>query len=143
MTNEAELTQTAAASENAGAAGVAVPVARQRREGGRREKNEGGRSRLPEQRPFGQSRLRYAPTEVVSADEIEMIHEASLTVLDEIGMDVLDPETRSVYAAAGARVDGQRVRFDAEIILNAMKTAPAEFTLHATNPAHSLHIGGN
>jgi trimethylamine---corrinoid protein Co-methyltransferase len=140
MTNEAELTQSAAASENAGAV---APVARQRREGGRREKNEGGRSRLPEQRPFGQSRLRYAPTEVVSADEIEMIHEASLTVLDEIGMDVLDPETRSVYAAAGARVDGQRVRFDAEIILNAMKTAPSEFTLHATNPAHSLHIGGN
>ena len=39
------------------------------------------RSRLPEQRPFTQPRLRYAPTEVVSADELESIHGASLRVL--------------------------------------------------------------
>ncbi len=39
------------------------------------------RSRLPEQRPFAQPRMRYAPTEVVSADELEAIHGASLRIL--------------------------------------------------------------
>ncbi len=115
---------------------------RRRREGGGRERNE-TRSHLPGQRPYAQSRLRYPPTEVVSADEIESIHLASLKVLHEIGIDVLDPESRAIFAAAGARVDDQRVRLEPDIIDAAMATAPAEFTLHATNPAHSLHIGGN
>lgn len=123
---------------------VAPSSGRRRREGGREHRAE-GRSTLPEQRPFRQSRLRYAPTEVVSADELESIHLTALQILDEIGIDVLDPESRSIYAKAGARVEAgtQRVRFDAAVITEAMKTAPAEFILHATNPAHSLQIGGN
>ncbi len=117
---------------------------RRRREGSRDRAADRG-PRLPPQRPFAQPRLRYAPTEVVSADELEAIHQASLTVLEEIGIDVLDPEARSVYEAAGASVDHetQRVRIDRTIIEAAMAHAPSSFTLHATNPAHSLQIGGN
>jgi trimethylamine---corrinoid protein Co-methyltransferase len=102
-----------------------------------------GAVRAMPQRPHSQPRLRYAPTEVVSADELEHVHLSSLRVLAEIGMDVLNPEARDIFAAAGAIVDGERVRLDADIVNAAMATAPAEFTLHATNPAHSLHIGGN
>ena len=112
-----------------------------RRRGGRGSPE--GRSTLPEQRPFGQSRLRYAPTEVVSADELEMIHDASLEILERIGMDVLNPEARDIFVAAGATVEGERIRIGRDIIAAAMKTAPSEFILHATNPAHSLRIGGN
>ncbi len=118
-----------------------VETGARRRKGGRQDHS--GRSRLPEQRPFRQSRLKYAPTQIVSADELEMIHDASLTVLEDIGMDVLNAEARTIFAAAGAIVDGERVRIGREIIQAAMSSAPTEFTLHATNPAHSLHIGGN
>ena len=113
-----------------------------RRRGGR---PEGVRSRLPEQRPFAQPRLRYRPTEVLSADELESIHQASLRILQTIGMDFLDGESRSVLAAHGASVDpdSARVRFDPELVLAHVATAPSSFTLHATNPAHSLQIGGN
>ena len=58
-------------------------------------------SRLPVQRPFAQPRMIYRPTEVVSADELEAIHHASLRVLAEIGMDFLDQESRDLLAAAG------------------------------------------
>ena len=77
-------------------------------------RGDGERSRLPQQRPWAQPRMRYKPTEVMSADELESIHEASLDVLEEIGMDFLDPEARDVLAAAGAKVEPgtQRVRFD-------------------------------
>ena len=46
---------------------------------------------------------------------------------------------------AGARVDpdSERVRFDPEFIEETIATAPAEFTLHAPNPAKNLHIGGD
>ncbi len=55
------------------------------------------RSPLPEQRPFAQPRLLHGPTELASADQIEAIHQASLRILSEIGMKVLDDETRALF----------------------------------------------
>lgn len=59
-------------------------------------------------------------------------------------MDFLDPQARSVLEAAGAQVEpgGQRVRFDPAMVEGLITSAPAEFTLHARNPAHDLRIGG-
>ena len=71
----------------------------------RRGRSTAERSRVPVQRPFKQPRLPYKPTEVVSADELESIHDASMRILEEIGMDFLDPESRDLLAKAGARVD--------------------------------------
>ncbi len=118
------------------------PAGGRRRRGGR---NEAGRSRLPEQKPFAQPRMRLAPTEVVSADELESIHQASLRILSDIGMNFLDPESRTMLAAVGAQVEagGERVRFDPALVMELVSTCPSDFTLHARNPAHSLHIGGD
>jgi trimethylamine---corrinoid protein Co-methyltransferase len=101
--------------------------------------------RLPELAPFRQPRLRYAPTEVVSADELEAIHQASLRILSEIGMDFLDDEARRLLGEAGAEVTpgSERVRFDPELVLDRIRSCPATFQLHARNPAHTLTIGGN
>lgn len=68
-----------------------------------------------------------------------------MQILDEIGMDFLNPEARRLLAEAGARVDpdSERVRFDAAFIEETIKTAPSEFTLHARNPERNLHMGGN
>ncbi len=89
--------------------------------------------------------MRYRPTEVVSADELESIHDASMGILEEIGMDFLDPEARELLVAAGARVEegSERVRFDRAMVEERIRTAPSTFTLHATNPAHHLKIGGD
>lgn len=100
-------------------------------------------SALPDQRPFAQPRLRLPPIELLSADEIEAIHQASLRILRDLGMKVLDPETRQLYAAAGATVRDQQVTFDPAMVEELITTAPAEFTLHSWNPARSLHIGGD
>ncbi|MEA2548051.1 MAG: trimethylamine---corrinoid protein Co-methyltransferase, partial [Chloroflexota bacterium] len=75
---------------------------RRQRHGGRAT---GERSRLPQQRPWAQPRIRVRPTEVVSADELESIHLGSLRVLEEIGMDFLDDGAREVLRGAGARVE--------------------------------------
>ncbi len=102
------------------------------------------RSRLPEQRPFAQPRLLHGPTELANADQLESIHQASLRILSEIGMKVLDDETRALFVGAGATAhDDQMVRFDPEMIDPIISTAPGQFTLHATNPAHHLTIGGD
>src|SRR5688572_15437355 len=95
---------------------------RRRRTGGRAGHE---RHTLPQQRPWAQPRMRYAPTEVVSADELESIHLASLRVLSEIGMDFLDADARDALQAAGAQVEAgtQRVRFDPDMVIETIRTA--------------------
>ena len=95
------------------------------------------------QTPFRQPRRRFPATDIVSADALEAIHAASLTILEEIGMDFLNSEAREICRQAGATVDGLRVRFDRALIEQTIRTCPAEFTLHARNPAHNVRLGGD
>jgi len=98
-----------------------------------------------QQLPWQVLRNPYVPTELLSADELEAIHDASLTVLEELGINFLLPEARTILKAAGADVapDSTRVRFDRNLIIEAIARAPSEFTLHARNPARNLRLGGN
>ncbi len=84
----------------------------------------------------------FPPMEIISADEVEAIHQASLRVLSEIGMDFALPEARDMLKKAGAHISGERVRFDPEMIDELMKSAPPEFTFHARNPENNAVIGG-
>ncbi len=113
-----------------------------RRRGGRADASQ--RSALPPQMSTAQPYMRLNHTEVVSADELEAIHEASLTILERIGMEFLCPESRSIMRESGAEVDESngRVRFSRELIESSIAKAPGEFTLHSWNPARNLRIGG-
>lgn len=87
--------------------------------------------------------MRLEPTKAVSDDELEAIHLASLRVLAETGIDFLNADARTLLANHGAEVDGDRVRFDAELVEAMVAKAPSQFRLHAPNPEHDLEIGGN
>lgn len=97
------------------------------------------------QRPWTHLRNPYAPIEVLSADELEHIHQASLEILQTIGIAFLLPEALDILRRAGADVDDgtQMVRFDAGMVEEAIAGAPQEFTLHTRNPDHDLVFGGN
>ena len=79
---------------------------------------------------------------MVSEDELESIHQASLTVLRDTGMDFLHAEALRRWSDAGADVDDRRVRLDPDMVTELVATAPAEFVLHAPDPARSLPMGG-
>ena len=112
---------------------------------GRARGNGEPRSTLPEQRPFAQPRRHNPPAKVASDDQIEAIHHASLKILRDIGIDVLDPEAHQRYLKAGAvdRDGDGRVRFDPEMVTELITTAPSEFTLHSWKPERNLRIGGD
>lgn len=116
---------------------------RARRKGRRTQRSE--RSGAIAQPEYRQHRRTIEPTKVVSEDQLEAIHQASLRVLSEIGIDVLHPGARKLLVEAGCTVSvsDDRVRFDPEMVLDFVSGAPSEFTLHARNPAHSLRIGGD
>ena len=108
----------------------------------RRGRRQGAAHNPIVQLPWSQPKLTFEPSRILSDDHIETIHRQSLRVLQEIGMDVLYPEAREILARAGARVDGDRVRIGGDIVEEAIKTPPAEFTFYARNPAHNIQIGG-
>ncbi len=113
-----------------------------RREGGGRRGGGGGRSAVP-QLPRRKLKRLFPAMEIVSKDELEAIHHASLRVLSEIGMDFTLPEARGMLKKAGAKVEGERVRFDPAMIEELIASAPSEFTFHARNPENDQTIGGN
>src|SRR4051812_2377452 len=114
----------------------------------RRRERPGRERRVPvkgiRQLPFARIENRYPPIQLLSADELESIHHASLRLLQEVGMEVLHEESRRALKAAGAEVDetNQRVRFDPALIETHVAKAPATFTLEARNPAHNVMVGG-
>lgn len=95
--------------------------------------------------PFRTLHNPYAPLEVLTADQIEIIHHTSLQVLEEVGLEFLDKETLEIWHSAGAIVDWdqQRVRIEAQMVEEALRTIPSSFTLRARNPEKDLVIGGN
>ena len=115
---------------------------RPRRGGARANPGAGGGAAVPQLQPRKVKRL-FPPTNIISKDEEESIHNASIKVLAEIGMDFLDDEARDMWRKAGATIDGERVRFEAGLLEELIAHAPSEFTVHARNPAHNMQIGGN
>ena len=115
---------------------------RSRREGGGRRGGGSGRAPVP-QLPRRKLKRAFPAMEIVSADELESIHRASLKVLSEIGMDFTLPEARDMLKKAGATVDGERVRFDPAMVEELIASAPSEFTFHARNAENNQQIGGN
>ena len=114
------------------------------RAGGRQGKRD-TRAGPFDQPPFRQLKRPFEPVKYVSDDQLESIHLASLRVMKEIGLDVLHEGARAIMKKAGADVTPgvERVRFDSELILETIASAPSEFTLHARNPEHNVRFGGN
>ncbi|TCL74628.1 trimethylamine methyltransferase family protein [Rhizobium sp. BK251] len=113
-----------------------------------RRRRSGGRS-AERVRKSGTSKYlnivnNLARTELLSPEALEDIHNASLTILEEIGMDIILPEARERMKAAGADVTPgtERVRFDRAMITELISTVPSTFTLHARNPQRNVQIGG-
>jgi trimethylamine--corrinoid protein Co-methyltransferase len=96
-----------------------------------------------DQPPFRHHKRLFGPTTLVSEDELESIHQASLQVLRDTGINVLLPGARTLLADAGCSVDDERVRFDPEMVMDCIATAPSEFVLEARNPVHSVIMGGD
>lgn len=117
---------------------------RRRRGGAEGAEIEAAAPRLA-QPPRRAVRNPYRPIEILADDAVERIHDASLTILEEIGMEVLSGEARTIMKAAGAdvREGAERVRFDRNLILESVAKAPERITLHARNPDHHLELGGN
>ncbi len=72
---------------------------------------------------------------------IETLHQASLRILSELGIDFHDDEVLAVFKANGASVEGQRVRLDPAIVEQYVAKAPSHFTQLARDADYNITIG--
>jgi trimethylamine--corrinoid protein Co-methyltransferase len=88
--------------------------------------------------------VRNIPTyDVLSEENLARIEAAADRVLAETGIEFRDdPTTLDHWRKAGAQVDGVLVKFPPGMLRDILKSAPAQFTQHARNPANSVEIGG-
>lgn len=88
--------------------------------------------------------LRNIPTyDILSEENLLRIEAAADRILAETGIEFRDdPVALDHWRKAGAEVDGVLVKFPPGMLREILRSAPAEFTQHARNPAHSARIGG-
>ena len=73
---------------------------------------------------YRQLRNPFPLMNVFSDDEAVNMHETALRTLEELGMMVLLPEARDIYAKGGARVEGEMVFIGRDMVEAAIASAP-------------------
>ncbi len=99
------------------------------------------------------SRTRQAPAYIkrkipayalLNEAELQRLDDHADWILSEIGMEFRgDAVALALFKAAGATVDGERVRFDKGHVRALCATAPSTFKMYSRNPDRTLEIGGN
>ena len=111
-----------------------------RRGGGTARRSERTRVRIESQKYI----MRSVPDlDLLTSEAIEVIEHNAETVLEEIGVEFPDnPGALERWRAAGAEVQGERVRIPRGLARKLCATAPNSFVQHARNPDKSVAIGG-
>ncbi len=88
--------------------------------------------------------VRNIPTyDILSEENLLKIEAAADRILAETGIEFRDdPVALDHWKRAGAQVSDTLVRFPPGLLREVLKSAPAQFTQHARNPANSIEIGG-
>lgn len=116
----------------------------ERRGGGRRGKADRSGGGI-QQLPWQPVRNPYAPMELLDPGQMDILHRNTMRILSEHGIRVMSERVMDLFAAAGAIVDREEriIRIDESIVMAALATAPATFTLTSRNAARRMTFGGN
>nr|WP_217353639.1 trimethylamine methyltransferase family protein [Ruegeria arenilitoris] len=108
-------------------------VAARGREGRRRGRGAEAAPATRRDVNYRQLRNPFPVMEVFPADQIADMHETALRTLEELGVKVLLPEARRLFAAAGARVDedSQMVFIGRDLVEAAVASAPKSIACRA------------
>ncbi|MGE5220959.1 MAG: trimethylamine methyltransferase family protein [Omnitrophica WOR_2 bacterium] len=82
------------------------------------------------------------PLAFLSSEQLSTLHQAVLTVLWEVGVRVMWEPALEVFAGGGCRVDfdSQVVHISEQVLMRALASAPASFTLHGVCAENDIHV---
>lgn len=68
---------------------------------------------------------------LLTQEQVEKIHDASLEILEDVGLKVRFEPARELFKAHGCHVEEERVKFPRAVVEKYRKLAPPSFTFHA------------
>jgi trimethylamine---corrinoid protein Co-methyltransferase len=71
---------------------------------------------------------------LLTQEQVERIHEASLEILEDVGLKVRYEPARELFKQHGCIVDGERVKFPRAVVEKYRKMVPPTFTFHGRDP---------
>jgi trimethylamine--corrinoid protein Co-methyltransferase len=83
------------------------------------------------------------PIDILSEDQVAMIHYSALEVLEKTGMVFESQEALDILEKGGGRVDHakQLVKFPGWLVEDCMRRCPSSFSLRARNPTRDIRLG--
>jgi trimethylamine---corrinoid protein Co-methyltransferase len=83
--------------------------------------------------------------DVLTQDDVKKIHEATLQIIEKVGVRFPSKRALEIWAANGADVNYEKkiVRVKPQIIEDALKKAPPAYKLAARDPQQDLQLDGN
>jgi trimethylamine--corrinoid protein Co-methyltransferase len=83
--------------------------------------------------------------EVLTPEEVRKIHEATLWIIEHVGVRFPSQRALQIWEAQGAQVDHEKktVRVKGDVIEEALKKCPPAYPLAARDPQQDLQLDGN
>jgi trimethylamine---corrinoid protein Co-methyltransferase len=83
--------------------------------------------------------------EILTKEDVQKIHNATLQIIEKVGVRFPSKRALEIWAANGAEVDYEKkiVRVKPQIIEDAIKKAPPAYKLAARDPQQDLQLDGN
>ena len=82
-------------------------------------------------------------TEPMSPQQVKRIDNASMDILENVGVVFRDDIALADWIKVGADVRGERVHLDRGLVRELISSIPSSFTYHARNPERSLPFGND
>ena len=117
---------------------------RARRSGGRSGNTRRAAVAAIQQTPWRIPKNTDRPTEPLTDEGVAAMHEATMTVLEEIGIEFLNEEAKDYLRKAGCLVSdaSDNVRMGRDFVMEMLSHAPSEFDIIPRNPDRRITIGG-
>jgi trimethylamine--corrinoid protein Co-methyltransferase len=79
--------------------------------------------------------------EILSAQDIQQIHDTSMKLLANVGIEFPNERALSAFQKHGVRINGSRVYLTEDQVMKAVATVPKQVPIHARNPDRSVIVG--
>ncbi|MBX2867043.1 MAG: trimethylamine methyltransferase family protein [Acidiferrobacterales bacterium] len=98
-----------------------------------------------EQLPVRQLKNPFPPIEVMTPEALEAVHDGSMRLLEQTGLQIVNDRARELMVAKGATIDKSSgyVCMERGMVMELISKVPSEFTLHARNAVYNSVYGGN
>ena len=115
---------------------------KRKRSGGRAGNQRNSKSTI-NQMPWRQVLNLDKPTEPLDEEGIQNIHDGVIEILEDIGIEFMNPLALQILKKGGAKVNGENVRIGRELLSEMLSHVPREFTITPRNPDREITLGGN